>query len=154
MHLLLASSFGAIQIIRDTRQCVTHTFFTSWNTIFKDVGGEKFYLTARSSFKRYFLSYSFHTLKQIRLKIGDQKREKCHTRGVCVRKEQKKCHVLFEWSPIEQANLEFFTRFPKNGTIFIGDNLLQIRKLGYWVSRSTLSTLSIDNSESKRWQKK
>ncbi len=79
------------------RQCVTHTFFTSWNTIFKDVGGEKFYFTARLCFKRYFLSYSFHTLEQIRLKIGDQKREKCHTGGGAVRIVTKKCHVLFEW---------------------------------------------------------
>jgi hypothetical protein len=48
---------------------------------FKEVGSEKFCLAARLSFKRYFLSYSFHTLKQIRLKIGDPKRGKCHTGG-------------------------------------------------------------------------
>ncbi len=60
------------------RQSVTQGFFTSGKTIFKDVGGEKFCLTARLCFS---LSGSFSTLKQIRFKVGDQKREKCHTKS-------------------------------------------------------------------------
>ncbi len=63
----------AIQIIRDTLNRfdnVSHIFHC-----YQNVGSEKFCLTERLSFKRYFLFYSFCTLKQIRLKIGDQKRE-------------------------------------------------------------------------------
>jgi hypothetical protein len=74
---------------------VTHTFFASLNTVLKDICREKFCLTAKLG----FLSYSFCTLKQTRVKIGDPKREKCHTggRGGGYRKVPRKCHVLFEW---------------------------------------------------------
>ncbi len=37
------------------QQCVTHTFFTFSNTVFKPFGSEKFCLRARLGFKRYFL---------------------------------------------------------------------------------------------------
>jgi hypothetical protein len=45
---------------------------------FKTFGSEKFCWTARLGFKRYILSYSFCSSKQIRHKISNQKREKCH----------------------------------------------------------------------------
>ncbi len=60
--------------------CHTY-FFAIWNTIFKAFQREKFCLEVRIGSKRYFLSYSFCSYKQIvGLKICDQKdkNEKCH----------------------------------------------------------------------------
>jgi hypothetical protein len=61
------------------------------------------FLTARLTFKR-LLSFLFIS-QQIMLKIGDQKREKCHTGGGGGQKSAKKCHVLFKW-PLLSKTIE------------------------------------------------
>jgi hypothetical protein len=77
--------------------CHTYRFSLFLNNVLQVIRSKNFSSLTRFSFIRNFLSYSYCSLKQIRLKNNDQKRGKCHTGGGVRKVPTKKCHVLFEW---------------------------------------------------------
>ncbi len=79
---------GAIQRMFNN---VSHKLFSLFETLFLRLfGSENYCLTTWLGFNSYFLTYSFWSWKQSRLKVNDRKSEKCPTgRGGGVIIEQK-----------------------------------------------------------------